>query len=314
MGAGWITRTWCSPVASVGLGVAQGQFVQYRSACVTAIAAIGLVHAALARAVQPDDGLSDRDELCAAYEDADVVVLGRAHPPIVVRISGEKAIADFLASTASGATIFGHLTTGPTSGADPSLGGTRVEVTSGSWRGEALTEDDGRFTISGIPPGRISLRPRLPPELGVVERSSLSLELGEGNCQVVRLTVRLNGRVRGRIFNAAGIPPDAVTLVLDAGIAYGGPGHEVRTTHQPFSETGLNPDGTFEFTGEAPGSYVLIARYPRASRTKPHQNVVTYFPGTRDLGEALRIDVGRATEHDGLDFAIATEAAITPRP
>ena len=146
----------------------------------------------------------------------------------------------------------------------------------------------------------------------MVERSSLSLELDEGNCQVVRLTVRLNGRVRGRIFNAAGIPPGAVTLILDAGIAYGGPGLEVRTTHAPFSETGLNPDGTFEFTGVAPASYVLIARYARAAGTPP-ENVVTYFPGTRDLAEALRIDVGRATEHVGLDFAIATEAAITSR-
>ena len=230
--------------------------------------------------------------------------------------SAARREADFLAATASGGTLLGQLTVGLSVGGGyvmngsstgrQSLRGTRVAVSSGSWQAEALTDDEGRFALTGIPSGRLSLLPLLPAETVVIDRASSSLEAREGSCQVVRLQASLNGRVRGRIVNAPAIALDAVALSLDAGISSAGPGLVSMTDHALRSDTRPNPDGTFEFVGVSPGTYVLTATYTRDTGSAPHR-LVTYFPGTSDLAEALRIDVGRATQHDGLDFAIATE-------
>ena len=58
-----------------------------------------------------------------------------------------------------------------------------------------------------------------------------------------------------------------------------------------------------------PGSYALFARYQRTPQTAPPWPV-TYCPGTRDLANAIRIEVGSAAEHDGLDFAIFLDEAL----
>jgi hypothetical protein len=59
----------------------------------------------------------------------------------------------------------------------------------------------------------------------------------------------------------------------------------------------------------------LFARYQRTAKTKPPLPV-TSFPGARELANAIRMDVGSATEHDELDFAIflgSASFAGTPR-
>ena len=204
--------------------------------------------------------------------------------------SAARREADFLAATASGGTLFGQLTAGLSVGGGyvmngsstgrQSLRGTRVAVSSGSWHAEALTDDEGRFALTGIPSGRLSIRPLLPADMVVIDRASSSLEAREGGCQVVRLQASLNGRVRGRIINAPAIALDAVALSLDAGISSAGPGLVNMTDHAPRSDTRPNPDGTFEFAGVSPGSYVLSATYTKGTGSMPHR-LVTYFPARR---------------------------------
>lgn len=53
----------------------------------------------------------------------------------------------------------------------------------------------------------------------------------------------------------------------------------------------------------------MFARYQRTPQTAPPWPV-TYCPGTRDLANAIRIEVGSAAEHDGLDFAIFLDEAL----
>jgi hypothetical protein len=65
-------------------------------------------------------------------------------------------------------------------------------------------------------------------------------------------------------------------------------------------------DGTFEFFGQSPGSYVLSARFVRVEDGK-ERYLITYFPGTPDMAAAVPIIIGRATQHDGFDFLATTE-------
>jgi hypothetical protein len=217
----------------------------------------------------------------------------------------------FLSSTRSGATIVGALTIsdGSTTGSVNSSGaaeGIRVVVSSGKHTAQVRTAQDGSFTMTGLPPGPLTLRPLLPPDLAVADRSALSVTVAEGGCAVVELGANLNGRVRGRILAEAGIALDGVSVFLDAGLSSSTPGLTTIRTHSYRAEARPNSDGTFEFTAVPPGSYALGASYT-ATTGPTTRRVETYFPGTRELFDARRIEVGHATLHEGNDFAIVTQ-------
>jgi hypothetical protein len=67
-----------------------------------------------------------------------------------------------------------------------------------------------------------------------------------------------------------------------------------------------NKDGTFEFSGQVPGSYVLSAGIERVENGK-RRRLTTYFPGTPDWAAAVPIVIGKATQHAGFDFLVITE-------
>lgn len=186
-----------------------------------------------------------------------------------------------------------------------SLGGVRVMAASGVHTAETTVAEDGHFVFAGVPRGTLELRLSLPPGFAVTNASSLSFEVGEGGCKRVTLEVSLNGRVRGRILNASDVPLDAVTVSLDAGIASGGPGIAVFSSNAHRFEARPTGDGRFEFAAVPPGSYVLSARLAGTTARPEHR--ATFFPGTNRLEEVIRVEVGRATEHDGFDFAITTD-------
>jgi hypothetical protein len=186
----------------------------------------------------------------------------------------------FFTSTASGATILGTLQTRT----NAPLAGVRIEITSPAGVREAITTEDGSFMASGIGSGRLTLKPFLNDDLGVVNTSALTFEIVEGGCKTVRLTAALNGRVSGRIISATGKSLAGVEIVLQSELS--------RTTARP------SEDGTFQFSGQIPGSYLLSAHL---------DTITTFYPGVPDAASATPIIIGRATQHDGFDFLVMTE-------
>lgn len=190
------------------------------------------------------------------------------------------------------------------------LSGVRILVSSGTHVVETVTSDDGSFAVSGLQRGRLELNPVLDEELIVVNKSALIIDAREGGCTAVRLTAALNGRVRGRVFSAAGTSLKGVHLVLrefEPLMGFHTPaGHMIFTSHSTRMSTRPNEDGTFEFSGVFPGSYVLSAGVERITDGK-RRYVTTYFPGTREVTSAQPIVVGKARLHDGFDFLVATE-------
>lgn len=213
----------------------------------------------------------------------------------------------FLASSVSGATILGRLRMHSFGhGASAPLSGVRIVVSSGTQVVEATTSEDGSFTVTGIQSGRLAIKPVLQEDLTVVNKSALTIDVREGGCTGVYLTAALNGRLRGRIISATGTSLDGVKLVLH-GVDPSGPiGGGLGGSHLPSSSALPNQDGTFEFSGVSPGSYVLSAWLEKMTDSK-RRDLRTYFPGTPDMAAAQPIVIGRATQHDGFDFLVTTE-------
>jgi hypothetical protein len=208
----------------------------------------------------------------------------------------------FLASIASGATMLGNVwmaSTHDRPGAP--LSGTRMIVSSSGHLSEAITQEDGSFTVSGLQPGRVEIRPLLRENLTVVNRSLLTFEVGDGECRTADLRVALNGRIRGHVISDTGTSLSGVELVLQPA-----PLPDQCCSLRPATTIRPNEDGTYEFFGQSPGSYLLSVRQMRIENGK-ERRLVTYYPGTADVAEALPIVIGRATQHDGFDFLVKTE-------
>ena len=230
-------------------------------------------------------------------------VIEYVDPARVTPVALARRDLQFLASTASGATVIGTLQMhswgdGPS---DP-MAGVRIVVSSGTRAVETTTRADGSFIVSGIGPGRLEIRPILRGDLTVDNRAALTFQIEEGGCHAVQLTAALNGRLRGRILSATGNSLKGVEVVLYGMDSSGGLG----SSNRPRISVRPNEDGTFEFYGVPPGSYLLSAGLEKMEDGK-RRYLNTFFPGTSDVTAAVPVVIGKATQHDGFDFLVTTE-------
>ena len=217
---------------------------------------------------------------------------------------------EFLAATRTGATILGTLrrhTWGD--GLAPPISGVRVLVSSGGEVVEATTKDDGTFAVSGVPAGRIEIRPVLPEDLTLFNRSASTTNLREGECRQVLLTAALNGRVRGRIVGPPRRSMKGVTVVLysiNLTDFLLNPSVDRVSAHAPRLEVAAAEDGSFEVFGAPPGTYLLIAWVRKVVDGKK-TTITTFYPGTPERAAAVPVTIGNATLHEGFDFVVRTE-------
>jgi hypothetical protein len=174
---------------------------------------------------------------------------------------------------------------------------------------ETVTKEDGSFAVSGIPAGRIEIRPVLAADLIVVNKSALTRDLRDGACDRVQLTAAVNGRVRGRIIGESGSSFKGVTIHLNSINLTQfqlSPDVYVSHSHAPRLEVRPAEDGTFEFFGVPAGTYLLTASVPQMVDGK-ERRLVTFYPGASEQSSATPLTVGEATQHDGFDFVVRTE-------
>ena len=214
---------------------------------------------------------------------------------------------EFFAATQAGATVLGTLRIHSYSEAPGSrLRGVRILVTSGDNTIETTTSDDGSFVVSGIPAGRIEIKPVLPSDLAIVNRSALIADVRDGVCHGVGLTADINGRVRGRILSTSGRSMKGATLHLssiDLTEFLQDPSIFRGSSHTPHLQVAAREDGTFEFFGVPPGTYLLFAWVPKVVDGK-ERTLTTFYPGSTEQSAARPVTVGRATEHDGFEFVV----------
>ena len=208
----------------------------------------------------------------------------------------------FFAATARGGTILGTLE----DRAGAPLAGVRIEVRAGTGVRETITREDGSFTASGIESGRVTIKPFLNDDLGVVNASALTFQIVERGCKTVRLTAALNGRLSGRIISATGKSLAFVEVNLQQVDLQRLAGGLWFDRNLPRTSVRPSEDGTFQFSGQIPGSYLLSA-YVETVVDGKVRHVTTFYPGTPDPTTAAPITIGRATQHDGFDFFVMNE-------
>jgi Carboxypeptidase regulatory-like domain len=162
----------------------------------------------------------------------------------------------------------------------------------------ALTNAEGKFTITGIPAASYQVRLDRVGYVAPLEvtRNALTLRAGE-NKDNFKLKIVPVGAISGRVLDPDGQPVDALTVQAEQG------GHPLRT--------GVTDDrGQFRIGGLSPGKYRVRAvpqglPIPPEIRTDGTTEVhygATYHPGAISEKGGTLVMVGPASDVTGIDI------------
>jgi Carboxypeptidase regulatory-like domain len=167
----------------------------------------------------------------------------------------------------------------------------------------ALTDRDGKFTISNLPPGRYTAtasRTAFVPPPNI----NLTLSAGEKKDDV-KLKLTPTGAIVGRVLDSAGEP------VPHAGV-------HVEGSHSN-ENVSTDEQGRFRIGGLQPGKYrVRAARGPtafpeeiRTDGTVETHYSPTYYPGSLTRSGARRVEVLPGADLNGIDIQLIATALVS---
>jgi protocatechuate 3,4-dioxygenase beta subunit len=187
----------------------------------------------------------------------------------------------------------------------------KVEGVSGKY--EAITDSGGRFRLGSLKPGTYKVKLILPPAYGLrysFGRTEFETEVTQG-CWggEIDFTIQVNGRIRGRVFDAQGKPVgEQVQLSI---MAYESAGNNMNASESRSEYT--DQQGRYDFAGLPPGRYLLginIADVP--DKHTPYSK--TYYPSGSTPAQATVITLAEGQQLDDFDFHLPlplTERTIT---
>ena len=197
-------------------------------------------------------------------------------------------------------------------GANANVGveGMRVTVAGAGGEQEAVTDAQGRYSLTGLPPGEHEVTLHLPETMTAYEPMR-RVTVADRGCATASFFVTDNGRIAGRVLDATGNPvPRVNVVVVDAE----GKNPEFKYgSHKSTDEEGL-----FQFTGLPPGRYLLgvhIAGFPQPD-DPTNAYARTYYPGVARREEAEVLELKAGEELKGRDLRLPprrAEAVISGR-
>lgn len=162
------------------------------------------------------------------------------------------------------------------------IAGVPLWIVTPDGRIESKTDSMGRFSVSGVPPGKWTVR----FDVGPAERAEAGILLrAPQDCAEVIAMPRPAGRLIGSVFDHAGKPIAGARVYAkrtDDGSQWFG--HDVET----------GPSGSFSMVGLAAGSYVVGVGLSNApSTTFPFLPI--FHPGVPDQASATPVEIGAET-------------------
>lgn len=221
------------------------------------------------------------------------VVMPVAMKPIE-EAADDLAFLEVAGASATTGSIHGVLAQGNRFNTDQRtpLPGVTIRFRSGETNLEVVSDDSGRYAVSGLPEGLVSIDPLLPDHLV----AKWGAQITAGGCTPQYLLAELNGRIRGRV-----ILPDQSPMTWMVDVLPVDPRRE--DIERRGRDVRADKNGEYEFSALPPGEYLVgvnLIGPPGSGTPFP----LTYYPGTRHREEATAIAVGRGTIHEAIDFTL----------
>ena len=171
--------------------------------------------------------------------------------------------------------------------AEVPLAGVRIRFTVGDQQIDGITNAAGRFIVTGIPAGIISVEPLLPEGVSFDTHVPYTLAMPDGGCSELQLRARRDRRIRGRLRHPDG-SPIARAFVDLVPLAAG------QSRWRSRYQTGEN--GEFEFRGLSPRAYLLGLNLDSRPTPRAPYNA-TYYP--------TPLEVDDVSKHDEVEWVLS---------
>lgn len=187
--------------------------------------------------------------------------------------------------------------------AEEPLKGVKVWL-EGDGRREAATDDEGRYEFAGLPAGTYTVRAEFPGRFDAGEPPP-TLKAAGRECFAVNLSARRRGRVAGRLLDAEGRPVVYAPISL---VAADAPAEEILSAdHAAWSFSLTDERGRFDFSGLAPGRYLLVVNRADGRRLPNGDDIKLprlFYPGVPDITQAAVLTVGERRPEREYEFRL----------
>jgi hypothetical protein len=228
-------------------------------------------------------------ELDRAQEDIEFLrSLGSRKPG--VSISGR--VLRQLANVATG----NPATVGP-------MAGMTLLVEGESERKEVLTDDEGRYSLAGLSPGKFRIKLSLPDEL-FTYKPEQEITVADRGCANVSYQVIDNGRLSGTLLGPDGQPAAKIDVALmDA--------EHPNVTESWGRASRTDENGRYSFSALPPGKFLLAVNFKRYPQPDDPTGAFprTYYPGVADIAKAEVISMGAGENLLDRNFHLPTRRA-----
>lgn len=197
----------------------------------------------------------------------------------------DLAFLGTLSSARPGVTIHGSIIREDRPKDEPLSSDVLITIEGESQRKEVRPDAEGRYRVSGLPPGKYKVTLQLPDTLTTYKNES-ELTVSDRGCAAASWFVTDNGRVNGRVVDADGQPIARILVGLVD------PANNPKEDYAKLERT--DAEGNFQFAGVPRGRYLITVnhtRYPEQDDpTKAYPP--SFYPGVIDKEQAQAITVG----------------------
>lgn len=188
--------------------------------------------------------------------------------------------------------------------------GVAIYLQRGEMTYQTISDANGHYEFTGIPPGSYELSTDLPDFLSGTRHSLTAIDKG---CVKANLSVQATGEIRGRLIGANGEPVDnAVVSIFSVDGVTEDMFDRVRPHFMTRDET--DKDGSFRFVRLQSGRYYLAVNMVEIERRKNSRAVEyprVFYPGTTLFKDAKPITLADGSKLKDVEIKLP---ALTPSP